>query len=183
MGRGGSAGGRSSLARTSERAVALPSEGALPLMPDGRCGTAPRSRGVAGHGRPCPSAWVPGLHRLPTPSSAPARPVLSSSAPHMPPRGRAQRMTVTRPSDKPGHERSREAGQRLHVAAPSQDQGTLRGIVRRRWWRTLCRSCSHCGRRTARTREIGSLSVQYRGPLPVARIGGRRLIPGLSARS
>ena len=57
----------------------------------------------------CPLAWVPGLHRLPTPSSAAARPVPSSSAPHMPPRGRAQRMTVTRPSDKSGHERSRSA--------------------------------------------------------------------------
>ena len=52
----------------------------------------------------------------------------------VPPRRRAQRMTVTRPSDKSGHERSRSA--------------------------TACRSAfaSSCGRCTARTRAIRSLS-------------------------
>jgi hypothetical protein len=40
-----------------------------------------------------------------------------------------------------------EAGQQLHVAALSEDQRTLRGLVRWRWWRALCENAG-----------IGSLS-------------------------
>ena len=116
-----------------------------------------RPRWPAASLRPCSWAWVPGLCRSPTPSSAPARPVRSSS---VPPKGRSLQMTVTRPSDKPGDERSRASGQRLTSSALRR-QRTLRGIVRWRWWRALCRSGRHGGSMYGANVEIGSLSGRH----------------------